>query len=108
MHRHILKPTQNFLPNKGRRVWKEKPWQVFLICFDVSVSTKLIHKERANTGHVSNLHSKHLPQKEAPQNCFGSSSFKTLYLVVFTNGVRTRDNKQSLANTIWRYIKYKE
>lgn len=78
-----LKPAQNFLPNKGHTVWKEKPWQVFLICFDVSVSTQLIHKERAHIAHVSNLHSKHLPQKEVPQNCFGSSNLKILYLVIF-------------------------
>lgn len=81
MHRHILKPTQNFLPNKGHRVWKEKPWYVSLICFDVSVSTQLIHKERA---HIAPAYSKHLPQKkEVPQNYFGSSNFKTLYLVIF-------------------------
>lgn len=63
MHRHILKPAQNFLPNQGHRGWKEKPWQVSLICFDVSASTQLIHKERAHTAHGSNLHSEHLPRK---------------------------------------------
>lgn len=68
--RHLLKPFLEFCYQTRVRVGKEKFWQLFLICFDVSVSIKFIHKERTNIVCLSNPYSKHLPQKEMPQTSF--------------------------------------
>lgn len=62
----FFKTYTEFATKQGSQSLEGKPWQLFLICFDVSVSTKFIHKGRTNIVCLSNPYSKHLPQKEMP------------------------------------------